>query len=672
MSFPNQYNVNPYQQGNQGYGYGQPSFPAQPNPNQGYQPSFPNVPAQPNFNSAVQPNPNQGYQPSPSNLQGYQPVVAQPNPNQGYQPNPNQGYQPVVAQPNLNQGYQSSFPNVPQPVVTQPNLNQGYQPNFNQVPAQPVVAQPNLNQGYQPNFNQVPAQPSPSNLQGPQPVVAQPNFQAVQPVVAQPNFNPVIQTPQSPTVQVSQPISPTGSVLQAVQGIPSPTSLQQIYKAQPSNASIKSSIPVNQKQIRFQNGISISILSQQSSRRQWAEKLRSFLKSFLANFIDEDQIDILFDIEVKNLDGQNLRGIDVFERAFIDPSMSTIDNYEVLETLGDSCVGILVVNYFIEKDLQKASSGNLTWAKVRYASNIVQGKIALHHHLDELLLQDPTIMVARSQTSDKVGEFGRASYGLASDIYEALFGALYKCGENIVAGYGMALIQAMFLFFVRENSVLFEEGDRDGDYKTKTSQMFEKFNERSEFGPGSQGEGGQEKALKYNFRVTRRPMEAGGIEVTISLTENQITLLERLNLWNNKLKAGTVIGIGNNSDGDVAEEEAFKNAYNHLTQFNINKDTMAVKKRSQDEEDMKKKGDGPRIISQSDLWLKSQGYVNYEVKKLNKHSDKSSQTLSFIGIKDDGTKIVVFNMVFANTNTFNNTFMMLQILADDYQANHNI
>ena len=123
------------------------------------------------------------------------------------------------------------------------------------------------------------------------------------------------------------------------------------------------------------------------------------------------------------------------------------ESYERLEFLGDSVVGLIVVEYLYERFFDQ-NEGAMT----RYKSNLVN-KEALASFSRWLQLQPFVIISKQIETNH-----GRENDSILEDVFEAFMGALYlDCNENEKCKKTGFEICSEFMLYILENEVDIEK-----------------------------------------------------------------------------------------------------------------------------------------------------------------------------------------------------------------------
>lgn len=128
------------------------------------------------------------------------------------------------------------------------------------------------------------------------------------------------------------------------------------------------------------------------------QPLYKFLSDFLILFLPENDIDKLLSIESYR----------IFKKAFTHSSMSNINNYEVLELLGDAKLKSAFIQYLYEREPSTTSPEVFTTIYTYFLSKKILSKLSDEYNLSKYI-------ISKSDITSSIKE----------DVFESFIGALF-------------------------------------------------------------------------------------------------------------------------------------------------------------------------------------------------------------------------------------------------------
>jgi dsRNA-specific ribonuclease len=266
--------------------------------------------------------------------------------------------------------------------------------------------------------------------------------------------------------------------------------------------------------------------------RVWKDNLFNFLRNFLFGFIQNEEVVMLI------LSGENEN---TWMKAFTHKSYDPIQNYDVLEFLGDSAAELMFKQYVSERFSAEIEQGiigeaGITNLKNTYMSKIFQSQIGND-------LEFPKYV--RSLISVNVH--------IAEDLVESFTGALMKTANNVKPAMGYVLVYN-FIIYIFENREI-ELTYIFGPAKTQIQQFFSGLG----WGPSPV--------------VTRGKSSNGGEVMKLLLTD-----IAKRNLQELKKSVHEVIGIGNGNTDRMAEANAYDSALKYFISIGLDHDWLQSQK----------------------------------------------------------------------------------------------
>lgn len=127
----------------------------------------------------------------------------------------------------------------------------------------------------------------------------------------------------------------------------------------------------------------------------------------------------------------------ITHRSFVAEYYRKIQDYEVLEFLGDAVLSLIVSEILI-KEFPEAKEGELSQTRSAVISEVYLSKLAR-----ELSIQE-YILISRGEKSQK----GSERDSLLCDVFEAIFGAIY-----IDAGYSIDMPREIFIRYFKDRMI---------------------------------------------------------------------------------------------------------------------------------------------------------------------------------------------------------------------------
>ena len=318
----------------------------------------------------------------------------------------------------------------------------------------------------------------------------------------------------------------------------------------------------------------------------WTNEIRTLITRYL-NVIGAD--DDIIQASLSDLYMPN------WLNAFTSPTYS-MHNYESLETIGDSILGEMVVNWIVSKN-PKATPSEITSYKSYYAGNEFIAGLSKSENFDKLLRRSPGANI-------------EVSNGEMADMFESIFGAMFTTVQAIVPGLGWSYCRNLFWFFFRDVEL---ESDRSyGDYVTQLGQIGEKLS-GNKVAPYTNNRNGGIEAT-YDMRSLYFEMENIGIQIP---SASEFTAFA--------------------ATKSLAKSAAAKQALDALAAVGITTVTSSKIKMDLDLGAM-----DSSVVDRALSRLNSEGYVDWEFVRHSKVSDDPvMKSFSLIGIDRNGIKHVL-------------------------------
>jgi dsRNA-specific ribonuclease len=159
---------------------------------------------------------------------------------------------------------------------------------------------------------------------------------------------------------------------------------------------------------------------------KWAFNLFGFLQSFLSKWISDFGV-------VQDLTNSINSNFAVWVSAFTTDSYDPFNNYDVLEKLGDTVLKTTFTEYLLNRFKDKVDSGQINEKGIsnlviEYTSKIRQAGLSSTLGLPKYVRINKNLPI---------------SVHISEDLFEALYGAIFKTGNNIRQGYGYILAYEM-------------------------------------------------------------------------------------------------------------------------------------------------------------------------------------------------------------------------------------
>lgn len=365
------------------------------------------------------------------------------------------------------------------------------------------------------------------------------------------------------------------------------------------------------------------------------EELRSFIKKLLKNkkvYGEQIVIDrFITSITEPNKDGED--PMDIWIKAFTHSTYNPVENYESLETLGDSILKAAFVDWLVE-NFPKYSPKDISNMNSYYMSKPFQHKLARKEGFEQYIL----IIGINPSIHD------------LEDVFESFVGALYKVGNQFV-GKGMG-----FIFATRYIGSIFDEIRKDGNLdervlkgppKTQIKEFIkDKLALKDENNPDNIA---QPKEIDYP-----NPNNTGRI-VEIRFPDNVIHEINKRAFGNrsvHKLHIGKPIGIGYGSSKKVASFEAYRDALNNLDKLGLNSDWFQDLYDKRWKEELNKTN--PSIIVSLNHKLSKDGfktsYFSKPRQKYNPIDGVTTKYMQYYGVREDGSYVLIAE-VYNNDNS---------------------
>lgn len=236
---------------------------------------------------------------------------------------------------------------------------------------------------------------------------------------------------------------------------------------------------------------------------QWLHSLKSFLNQLLGPILPKDE-------ERKQY--LTLDAMKVWGEAFTHETVSSTNNYEDLEYIGDAILKAAFPRYLTLR-FPHLHKGEYTELNVAYMSKMQNAEFA------KKMGFGPYIRV--------IG-MDRAILNLEADVFESFFGALNNIADSIAFGSGFVYCYNMMTYLFKDVNI--DESRGRGSAKTQVLQMFVRFD-------------------------LQKPQEiVSGLTVTVRTTSKLAP----------KLKPYEVLGSSGGSSKKDAEQEAYRAAINKL------------------------------------------------------------------------------------------------------------
>ncbi len=159
-------------------------------------------------------------------------------------------------------------------------------------------------------------------------------------------------------------------------------------------------------------------------KQKWSDDLKNFLIKFLGSWIESTDI-------ITNL--LNEKNFKTWKLGFTTDSYDPFDNYDVLEKLGDAIMKATFTEYIMDRFEEQIDSGKINERGIsnlviEYTSKIRQAEISSTIGLPNHVRINKNLSV---------------SVHISEDLFESLYGAIFKTGNNIKKGLGYILAYNM-------------------------------------------------------------------------------------------------------------------------------------------------------------------------------------------------------------------------------------
>lgn len=223
----------------------------------------------------------------------------------------------------------------------------------------------------------------------------------------------------------------------------------------------------------------------------WLLNLKKFLEGLLPKFIKDEEFCS------KLVSEESMK---VWRNAFTHESVDAADNYELLETVGDSVIGTAFIFVLVHTFPDKATSNFITEMKNYYMSKMPHG-----HYSKKLNLH----MYTRVKTIKKIEVFN-----IYADVFESFIGALTLNSERIFHGSSLFLARNFLMWLFSTEKLDPKRGE--GSPITIVQQLFSRFELPSLLEVKS--ESNKHKILKLSLHPDHlKFLRANGINIKNSL-----------------------------------------------------------------------------------------------------------------------------------------------------------
>lgn len=327
----------------------------------------------------------------------------------------------------------------------------------------------------------------------------------------------------------------------------------------------------------------------------WLKNLEAFLDKLLANIVSNAS---------KRKDYLTPEAMKIWKIAFTHETMSSEDNYEVLEFDGDTVLKLAFPTYMKQR-LPGLKNSDYSELNRFYMSKINQGKMS--HRMG-------------------LGEHVRSAlinFNIEADLFESFFGALFAVSDLIVPGLGYVNSFNMVTYLMKSVKNI-QLSEKEGHVKTKLNQMFEKFGSKEE-----------RKELTPSEEIIDVPE---GKKSIISLTRRIIQLLKTYGVT----VTNPVIGVGVGPVNKNASDKAYADAlYNLSENYGVTPEWATDAKRYLDFS----KEEYEPYAARVDAKLAARGLVDKRFFVSKKTQTHDTIVVSLHGVKPDGKEILLGSVI---------------------------
>lgn len=293
-----------------------------------------------------------------------------------------------------------------------------------------------------------------------------------------------------------------------------------------------------------------------------------------------------------------------FTHETADESENNKNNYEMVELCGDGFLDAIARQFFSNK-YSDMSVSEITEISTYYTSGKIQS---------ELLKKkaDPSAIV-------RIGSgFTMYMYNIGSDIFEAIFGALFAVADSVEPGTGYDVCGNLFSYFYDDYPFNIEV--RFGVPKNQVNKILTRF-------PST-----KTKDVPIQ-RIVAKKGEPAHVTVFISQQHLNIMTMAGIKLTGGIPRDG-IIGYGTGSDKDIASDIAYERALDWLKKNGMNVVWSDWVKAALEREIPQIKQYWPNAHQR----LLDEGFRDYDVSKSEKMSSKTRKVYILRGIRQNGSR----------------------------------
>lgn len=341
---------------------------------------------------------------------------------------------------------------------------------------------------------------------------------------------------------------------------------------------------------------------------KWRQELFKFLEKLLGEFIGK--VSKVPDMVKKILADQN-----TWIKSFTHPSVS-IDNYEAMESIGDSIVNRAFLLHLYENFPNEREEQFFSELKNHYAAKVYMAKIAAKHGLTSHVRCHPMFA-------------GDISTG--EDAFESFFMALYLSvrADKEIAGYENAIIKKAVEFFYPI---------KDIDLSRAKGPLYTQYKNLIESGGYSL------------VRPLSRVLDSGRVQYTIPFPIHKTDPSRNFS----QIIGGANLATAEAETENESQHLAAQRALDTLRSKGFTEEYFA---RSKEEWEMKHPVLGPLLVKFKDS-LKRNGFVNADFKQ--KSRDDSGTTTRMVLIRQDGSQFMIPEFFAFDTKRENSKIAVIQ------------
>lgn len=331
--------------------------------------------------------------------------------------------------------------------------------------------------------------------------------------------------------------------------------------------------------------------SRVNEEAQWLQQLAEWLNTNITPWTGVDETR-----RKHFLSNENLQ---TFAKAFTHETYDYNNNYETMETVGDSLVGFLMLNLLSSK-YPHFDNSTLSDLKSYYTTNTI------HARLLKSIGGDKLIRTTLGTGIDK--------YEIVGDVFESLFQAIFIVANRVITNSGCAVCSNVYNRFYGSHN--FDVEGLKGGFKPTVTQIFSKFSYL--------GTSLNEKETNTQDSST----------VTISLTPDQYNLLERYGVegFPKDFKA-----TGTGETRPEASNIAYEKMATELYKYGVTKEWSTKIKLM---EDLSEKGVKEYVEAALER-ARKEGYTSIAFDISRKLSSNIRKVISLLGVKPDGRQEVI-------------------------------